>query len=313
MKTQNPWMGRFRGSAGNMTGCKVYDKNVLRAKAFEVANPNTQAQQVQRNFFKSLSQLVATFSDEQLRTLFSQKPKAMSRRNALSRQIAGDYDLDNGQKIIDFTKITTLGNAQTMDFGNTICENSRAGIQVTLDSVVSNNTSLQPYHFIVALVNATRGQIYMPLVSATVQTGNITIDSPSNWDTSDDVFAIPFVTNSMTDVATVGFGTLAITKRPEKKPRNRPAPFEGLTVYCSGLTAWSTFEISTVGTPYAGGTISALLNGNSSLCESVNTPSEDVYTGSFLIDVDESEDSTAEVRLGSDPKMYVPVRFIVSD
>ena len=39
MKVQNPIIGRARGSAGGMTFCKNYDKNVARAKAFEVSNP----------------------------------------------------------------------------------------------------------------------------------------------------------------------------------------------------------------------------------------------------------------------------------
>ena len=79
MKTQNPWMGRMKGSAGSMTGCKVYDKNVMRAKAFEVNNPKTQAQQTERGFFAQLIAAVATLSDAQLRTLYPQKPKTKSR------------------------------------------------------------------------------------------------------------------------------------------------------------------------------------------------------------------------------------------
>ena len=47
-KVQNPIIGRAKGSAGGMTFSKNYDKNVMRAKAFEVNNPNTQAQQTQR-------------------------------------------------------------------------------------------------------------------------------------------------------------------------------------------------------------------------------------------------------------------------
>ena len=87
MKIQSPWMGRIKGSAGNMTGCKVYDKNVMRAKAFEVSNPNTSAQQVRREFFSTALKVASSVSEEQLRSLFGQKPKAMSRRNALTKQL----------------------------------------------------------------------------------------------------------------------------------------------------------------------------------------------------------------------------------
>ena len=110
MKTQNPWIGRVKGSAGNMTGCKVYDKNVLRAKAFEVSNPNTAAQQTQRNFFKQVSGIASTVTEEELRSLFGMKPKAMSRRNMLSKQIAAATAVVDGVKIVDFSKIEAIGN-----------------------------------------------------------------------------------------------------------------------------------------------------------------------------------------------------------
>ena len=258
MKTQNPWMGRFRGSAGNMTGCKVYDKNVLRAKAFEVANPNTTAQQTQRNFFKQLAGLTATFSDEQLRTLFGQKPKAMSRRNALSKQLAASYVIDGGKKEVDFASITTLGNAQTMDFGTTVLTRSRGTVIVALDAVVSGNTSLQPYQFIVALVNDTKGEIYMPLASASVETGSLTVSTPATWTDGDDVHCIPFITNSTTDVSTIGFGTLAATKRPEKKTRQEPTRSTSVTVYFNGDQIGDMVGVNLEGTTAVGGTPSEL-------------------------------------------------------
>jgi hypothetical protein len=107
MKIQSPWMGRIKGSAGNMTGCKVHDKNVMRAKAFEVNNPNTAAQQVQRSYFADLTKLVAGFTPDQLRTLFPSKPKAMSRRNALAKQLAEYNSMDGTAKVIDFNSIDT--------------------------------------------------------------------------------------------------------------------------------------------------------------------------------------------------------------
>lgn len=215
MKTQNPWMGRFRGSAGNMTGCKVYDKNVLRAKAFEVSNPNTPAQQVQRSFFKDLSQLVASFSVDELRTLFGQKPKAMSRRNALARQLAEDWTTDNGEKVLDFANINTLGNASTMDFGTTTCAFSGNNIAVELDASVKANTTLNDNYFIAAIVNDTKGEIYMSITSGVVRTGTLSIAKPANWVTTDTIHAIPLILDTKT--APVSFGTLAVTKRPEKK------------------------------------------------------------------------------------------------
>lgn len=112
MKTQNPWMGRARGSAGNMTSSKVYDKNVMRAKAFEVNNPKTAAQTNERNFFAEAQKVCQTVSEEQLRSLFGVKPKSKSRRNALLSQLLEAFSINNGVKEFDFSKLQAIGNGQ---------------------------------------------------------------------------------------------------------------------------------------------------------------------------------------------------------
>lgn len=215
MKIQSPWMGRIRGSAGQMTGCKVYDKNVMRAKAFEVSNPNTPAQQTQRAFFASLTALCADFSDEQLRTLFPQKPKTMSRRNAITKQIAANNTMSGSDKIIDFSKIDTLGNASVMDFGTTTCAFANDEIAVELDNSITSNTNYQNSYFIVVVVNETKGEIILPLDSDTVEVGELTLAIPSNWELTDSIHAIPFITDAKT--VPVGFGTMSVTKRPVHK------------------------------------------------------------------------------------------------
>lgn len=100
----------MKGSAGSMTGCKVYDKNVMRAKAFEVSNPKTQAQQTERGFFAQLISAVATLSDAQLRTLYPQKPKTKSRRNMLSTQLSSAFSVDGKTKSLDFANVQQFGN-----------------------------------------------------------------------------------------------------------------------------------------------------------------------------------------------------------
>ena len=218
MKVQNPIIGRARGSAGGMTFCKNYDKNVARAKAFEVSNPNTQAQQTQRAFFAELTALIMDFSDEQLRTLFPNKPKTMSRRNALSKQLAESYAIDGTEKTIDFADIDTLGNAPVMDFGVTTCEFNDGFITVTLDASVQANQSLAKYDFIAAIVNETKGEISLTTEYRIVERGSLDAIAPSNWETTDSIHAIPLITNSKDGkIALVGFGTLSVTKRPARK------------------------------------------------------------------------------------------------
>ena len=214
MKIQSPWMGRIKGSAGNMTGCKVYDKNVMRAKAFEVSNPNTAAQQNQRTFFAELTALCSDFDEALLRTLFPQKPKSMSRRNAITKQIAENTTTDNGQKVINYATIDTLGNASVMDFGNTTFSTDNNTPTVTLDASVSQIQEYADNHFIAALINETKGEIYIGTNSAKVSVGTFTAAIPGTWALTDTIHAIPFITDSK--AAVTGFGTMSVIKRPAR-------------------------------------------------------------------------------------------------
>ena len=218
MKVQNPIIGRARGSAGGITFCKNFDKNVARAKAFEVSNPKTTAQQTQRAFFAELTALCSDFSEDQLRFLFPNKPKTMSRRNAISKQIAQSYEVNGTEKTIDFADIDTLGNAPVMDMGTTTCEFSNSKINVVLDASVQANQSLAGYDFVAAIVNETKGAISLTTENGEVSDGSIILDIPSGWETTDSIHAIPLITNSKDGkIALVGFGTLAVTKRNARK------------------------------------------------------------------------------------------------
>ena len=208
-------MGRIKGSAGNMTGCKVYDKNVMRAKAFEVTNPNTPAQQTQRAFFAELTAVCTDFSDELLRTLFPQKPKSMSRRNAITKQIGANYEVNGTTKSIDYSTIDTLGNAPVMDFGITTCAVVNDAFRVTLDASVSTNQQLGDYYFFVAMINETKGEISITPSSAKVSTGYVEPSIPATWSLADTCHAIAFITGSK--VPLVGFGTMGVTKRPARQ------------------------------------------------------------------------------------------------
>lgn len=220
-KVQNPVIGRSKGSAGGMTFAKNHDKNVMRAKAFEVSNPKTAAQVNQRTYFAKLSGVVASFTPDQLHFLFPSKPKAMSRRNALSKQLAEDVTTDNGQKVVDFANIDTIGNAKTMDFGTTTCTQAGTTISVGLDASVKAMTDLQPYEFCAALVNETLGQMALPLVSNTVENGTLSIPAPAGWLATHVIHAIPLITNHTgSRISSVGFGTMGVNERPARKGRN---------------------------------------------------------------------------------------------
>ena len=214
-KVQNPVIGRSKGSAGGMTFSKVYSKNIMRAKAFEVNNPKTTAQTTQRNFFKSVSALVATFTPEQLRFMFHTMPKGISRRNAFFKQMAENTQMVEGVKEMKLADLVTVGNAPTMDFGTTTCAIAGSSINVELDAAVKANTEVKDNYFLAMIVNDTQNKAILPITNAKVETGTLAIDLPDDWESTDSVHAIPLITDSK--LALVGLGTLSVAERPARQ------------------------------------------------------------------------------------------------
>ena len=316
MKIQSPWMGRVKGSAGQMTGAKVYDKNVLRAKAFEVNNPKTTAQTTNRNFFTQVSALCADFSEEQLRALFPQKPKTMSRRNAITKQIAAYNDVDNGAKVIDFAAIDTLGNAQVMDFGTTTLTKGVSNITVALDASVKNLPQYADNYFVVALVNETIGQIILSKAEENVTTGVMTIDYPSGWLSTHQIHPIPFITKDKkpSDPISHGSGSFIIKTRPEKggsksDPTPTPTPSTDIDISVVGFAAWDTFSLDLTGTAGEGGTPSKLTNGTTVVASGFAHATGETYTGSFTTNVDSTADTVLEVTMPDTTKVNLDVSF----
>ena len=317
MKIQSPWMGRVKGSAGQMTGTKVYDKNVLRAKAFKVNNPKTVAQTVNRNFLTQVSALCADFSEEQLRALFPQKPKTMSRRNAITKQIAAYNDFDNGAKVIDFAAIDTLGNAQVMDFGTTTIALGVSNITVALDASVKSLPQYADNYFVVALVNETIGQIILSQAEENVATGTMTIDYPSCWLSTHQIHPIPFITKDKKPSGTIphGGGSFIIKTRPEKggstsDPTPTPTPSTDINIAVAGFNAWDTFSLDLSGTAGEGGTPSKLTNGTTVVASGFVQASGETYTGSFTTNVDSTAESVLEVSMPNTTKVNLDVTFV---
>lgn len=215
MKGQFPWIGRSRGSAGGMTTAKINDKNVMRAKAFEVYNPKTAAQVMQRNFFKEVQEVCASVTEDELRSLFGIKPKTMTRRNALSKQIAAVYTISNGVKSVDFSLLGAIGNGEKANVS--IYHTSHdAGGQIyspTIDDL--NVTDLSNTNLLFVVFNVTKQQIFIINTDkpASEAYGFDELEIP--FDSMDDCYIYPTCAVGGENVYLRGFGSFIIKTRKE--------------------------------------------------------------------------------------------------
>lgn len=82
--TQNPWIGRAKQSAGNMTLTTWKGKNVMKTKPLSVENPNTEAQQYQRNTLALFVSIYRQISAA-IQIGFKQQAIGMSEYNACAK------------------------------------------------------------------------------------------------------------------------------------------------------------------------------------------------------------------------------------
>lgn len=310
MKVQNPIIGRSRGSAGGMTFCKNYDKNVARAKAFEVSNPKTAAQQDQRAFFKEVAGIVATVSEEELRSLFGIKPKAMSRRNALSKQVAAAYSIDDGQKVVDFSKLQAIGNGQKVSTTFFEIINGHSNCEITQTRAMYGFSEETDANVILVLFDSDNKRIVI------ANTGSYVDDeiTPSAIDFSDfgiiNGYGYATCTYEGSYVTDLPFGNFNIKTHSISKEAITPSPTSSVDIQVSGYNAWDTFSFDLSGTIAEGGTPLTLLNDDEIVVSSFNSLGNNVFTGSFTKAVDNTKSSELVVQMPDDTDRILVVNFV---
>ena len=138
----------------------------------------------------------------------------MSRRNALTQQLAEYWQMDGSTKVMKLSDLVTVGNAKTMDMGTTTAAVAGTAVTVTLSDTMKANTLLGDNYFVAMLVNDTQNLINLDITSEKVSVGAISVNLPAGWDVTDTVHAIPLVTDSK--AAITSFGTLSVNERPAR-------------------------------------------------------------------------------------------------
>ena len=214
-------LGGFRGKVGTVIGASWNGIAYMRGLPQSVKNPKTAAQQAQRAFFKEVQDLVGQLSYEQLLFLFPNTEQGMSRRNALVKQLAAFQLVENDEKHVDLADIASIGNAPTDELPDVTITASRSNLTISWDQENAWRTQHGDEYPTICVFNVTQKKIF--LVHSTVTVGASGEQSFSlNHDAfgigSDEYSGIMLSTGSK--IPLVGFGTLAVTKRPARQGRN---------------------------------------------------------------------------------------------
>ncbi len=185
--TQNPIIGRAKNQAGGMVFSKMYDKNVIRAKPLSVANPNTPAQQRQREFISELGQFAKQFGAEDLIQLFPNKPASRSRFSELQKQMAVGRDVSGSVGTIDWDDVHELGNGPSNVSGSPVVTKTAPEFDVDINPMNFSPTPPANALLTFIAVNTTKKQV-VPFIDYTEwDEATLSFDYPSGWVQTDDI------------------------------------------------------------------------------------------------------------------------------
>ena len=213
-------LGGFKGKVGTVIGASWNGIAYMRGLPQSIKNPKTAAQQAQRAFFAEVQDLVGQLTYEQLRFLFPNPEKEMSRRNAMVKQLAALPVVEEGAKHVDLANLGTIGNAPTADLPEVTVTASRSSLNITWDKENDWRTAHADEYPTIFVANVTRKKIF--LVHSTVVIGAFGEQSFSSEFAaygigSDEYVGFMLATGATT--APHGFGTMGVMTRPARPPK----------------------------------------------------------------------------------------------
>ena len=214
-------LGGFKGKVGTVIGSSWNGIAYMRGQAQSVRNPKTPAQMIQRDFFKEVQDLAGQFTNEQLAFLFPNSPKNMTRRNALAQQLAADPIVTDDAKHVDLANLNSIGNAATADMPDVTIAAAGENLTISWDGNGDFRAEHSDEYPTIFVANVTKKKVYLVNSTAAIgasgaQSFNVGLAA---YGEAEDTFS-GFMLATGSKIVLVGFGTMAVTKRPARPKKN---------------------------------------------------------------------------------------------
>jgi len=214
-------LGGFKGKVGTVIGSSWNGISYMKGQAQSVRNPKTPAQMIQRDFFKEVQDLAGQFSNEQLAFLFPNSPKNMTRRNMLAQQLAADPIVTDDAKHADLVNLNSIGNAATADLPDVTIAAAGENLTISWDGNGDFRAEHSDEYPTIFVANVTKKKVYLVNSTATIgETGaqSFNVGLAAYGEATDTFSGFMLATGSK--IVLVGFGTMAVTKRPARPKKN---------------------------------------------------------------------------------------------
>ena len=213
-------LGGFRGKVGTVVGS--YWNGIFYMKALPQNNRKGKSggQKMQQGYFKELITLAMSLSNEDLEFIYPRKPKGMTRRNLLVKQLASYAVLVDKSKTVDLDSLTTLGNAPMTDLPAVTVAANRTVLQISWDGVTYYRDQHPEDYPVILVANITQQRLFLvasPVMMKSSGKQSFEVDLKPYGRERDDFSGFMFATGQ--GGAKVGFGTLGVINRPARPPK----------------------------------------------------------------------------------------------
>ena len=217
-------LGGFRGKVGTVVGSYWNGIFYMKALPQSYTKNRSGAKAMSQGYFKELVALSMSLSKEDLEFIYPRKPKGMTRRNLLVKQLASYAAVVDKSKTVDLDSMTTLGNAPVTDLPTVTVAYGREGLQISWDGVTYFREQHPDDYPVICVANITQQRLFLiasPVAMKSSGKQSFEVDGKPYGDSRDDFSGFMFATGQ--GGAKVGFGTLGVTKRPPFPPKKTKA------------------------------------------------------------------------------------------
>ena len=212
-------LGGFRGKVGTVVGS--YWNGIFYMKGLPQSyRKGRSGSKMQQGYFKELVTLAMSLSNEDLEFIYPKKPKGMTRRNLLVKQLASYAVLVDKSKTVDLDSLTSLGNAPVTDLPAVTVAANRTVLQISWEDVTYYRDQHPEDYPVILVANITQQQLFLvasPVMMKSSGKQSFDIDLKPYGRERDEFSGFMFATGQ--GGAKVGFGTLGVTKRPPFPPK----------------------------------------------------------------------------------------------
>jgi hypothetical protein len=213
-------LGGFKGKVGTVIGSSWNGIAYMRGLAQSVKNPKTAGQTTQRGFFREVLDIAGQLSKEQLAFLFPAAPSKRPRHNALVKQLTEVAAVDGDVNSVDLGNINSLGNAATADLPDVAITAAGENLTISWDGATTERAENADEYPTVFVANVTKKKVFLVNSTAALgESGEVSFNvGLAAYGEATDTFS-GFMLLNGSKIALVGFGTMAVTKRPARPPK----------------------------------------------------------------------------------------------